>query len=970
MRRIHTLVIAILFATGPNALAQSEAGSAVLSGTVYDTTRAVVSGSRVTITNSATGLRRELQTTAAGFYTAVRLPAGVYTVTAEKPGFRAAAFNDIRLTVGASATLDIVLETGATAESVTVTGEAPLVESTRSSVSTTVDTRAIRDLPINGRNFLEFTTLAPGVVRDPRIGDLSFAGQRGPANSLLIDGMDANSAYWGQSVGRAGFRNPYSFSQDSVAEFQVLTNSFAPEIGRATGGVVNVITKSGTNELHGAAFWFFRDRVLNANNFFNNRAGIARQPYHYNQFGGNVGGPVMRNRLFFFANYDGQRNTSPNAVYVPVAVPSDEASQRALAEIAPKLAPYTTGANNNITTLKADWIANSANNVSVRYNLHRFLGKNAESPGPQSAFDHTGDTVLDTDSVTVGHTAVLNPSLVLDSRFLFLREHNPSTASGDGPEVVIRQGGITAFSFGRGNFLPRYTEQNKYGFVQTLTAVTGEHTLKFGYDLKFERATNLATNLFYGQYTFNSFADFANRRPASYAQALPGTGTSGGLTYPDRNEFAFFAQDSWRATSRLTLNYGLRYDLFLYRGNDVRNSDPALAALRLQTGIMPEDYGNIAGRFGFGYRLDRAGRIAVRGGIGTFYGSLAGLVNRTVQAQNGLNVQTFTLLGAAIPPYPSVLASTPTSGAPAPDIYVMDPGFKSPRTHQWNLNLEFTPASGYAITLGYLGVRGNNLTRIRDVNQYPTEIVNAQLSDGAPLTFWRRPGTAAPQRPYATFGRISLIESAADSTYHAGFVQLAKRYAQRFQVLASYTWSKVIDTAPYGTAFIPNSAAEDPNLVMDTLNPNADRGVGDAHIPHRFVASAVWDVAWGIQFSTITQLQSGRVFSARSNVDLNNDGNRFTDRSPGYGRNTLSAPATYNVDVRISKGVRLWMESLELRLMGEAFNVFNRANFTAIAQTPLNYNATTRVFAPNATFLSPTASADARILQLAARISF
>ncbi|MBC7924738.1 MAG: TonB-dependent receptor [Bryobacteraceae bacterium] len=965
----YLLPILILVFVRP-AEPQSEAGSGVLSGTVVDSSGQAVPGASIAITNTATGLGRALTTTGTGLYTAVRLPAGLYSISVGKPGFRSVIHSDIRLNVGAAATLDITLEPGTVTDSITVLADTATTEVGRSSVSTTIDTRAIRDLPINGRNFLDFTTLAPGVVRDPRVGDLSFAGQRGPANSILIDGMDGNSAYWGQSVGRAGFRNPYSFSQDSIAEFQVLTNSFAPEIGRATGGVVNVITKSGTNTLHGTAFWFFRDRVLNANTFFNNRAGISRQPYHYSQFGGNLGGPVIRNRLFFFANYDGQRNTSPNAVYLPVAAPADESSQRALVELAPRLTPYTTGADNNITTLKADWTANASNNLSLRYNRHRFKGRNAEFPGPQSAADHTGDTILDTDSVNLTHTAVLNPRIVLDNRFLFLREINPSTASGDGPEVVIRQGGVTALSFGRGNFLPRATEQAKYGIVQSLTGVTGGHTLKFGYDLKLERATNLATNLFYGQYTFNSFADFANRRPASYAQAIPGANTSGGLTYPDRNEFAFFAQDSWRATARLTLNYGARYDLFSYRGNDVRNPDPALAALSLQTGVMPTDYGNVAGRFGFGYRLDRAGHIALRGGIGSFYGSIAGLVPRTVQAQNGLNVQTFTLLGTAIPTYPTVLTTTPAAGIPASDIYVMDSGFRSPRTHQWNLNLEFTPAAGYAVTVGYLGLRGTHLTRVRDINQLPSESVTGQLADSGAVTFDRRPGVAAPQRPYPSFGRISLIESAADSTYHAGFVQVRRRYAQRFQVLASYTWSKVIDTAPYGTAFIPNSAAEDPNLVMDSLNPNADRGPGDAHIPHRLVASALWDTLYGLQISTVTSLQSGRVFSARSNVDLNNDGNRFTDRSPGYGRNTLTSPANYNVDVRVSRSFRLFREGFELRLIGEAFNVFNRANFTGIAQTPLNYTAATRLFVPNTTFLSPTASADPRILQLAARINF
>ena len=316
--------------------------------------------------------------------------------------------------------------------------------------------------------------------------------------------MDANSAFWGQSVGRTGFRNPYSFSQDAVQEFQVATNSYAAELGRATGGVINVLTKSGTNDLHGTGFWFFRDRALNANTFFNNRSGIDRQPYHFNQFGGNLGGPIRKNRLFFFYNYDGQRNTSPNPVFFPTAIPNDPLSQQGAAEIAHYLAPYVTGLRNDIQTAKVDWVARERNSLSVRYNLHRFLGRNFENPGSQSSEDHTGDSRINTDSVTAAHIWVLGSNGVLDQRFSYLREDNPSSVNGNGPETIVRQNGVTMIAFGRANFLPRFTEQSKYALVQTLSWNAGRHAWKFGHDFKFERAQQLNTNLFFGQYTFDS----------------------------------------------------------------------------------------------------------------------------------------------------------------------------------------------------------------------------------------------------------------------------------------------------------------------------------------------------------------------------------------------------------------------------------------------------------------------------------
>ncbi|MGH9667285.1 MAG: carboxypeptidase regulatory-like domain-containing protein, partial [Bryobacteraceae bacterium] len=326
LRLALTAVLASALAFG-----QSEIGGATLNGTVFDPSGAAVSGAKVTVDNTSTGLTRTTTTSQAGLYSFPGLPVGAYDLTVELQGFKAVKRTGIELSIGAVATVDLRLEIGTAAETVNVTGEVPVVETTRSQTSTVVNDQAVADLPINGRNFLDFTVLTPGVNRDPtRSGDLSFGGQRGTSNSLLVDGSDANNVFFGQSTGRAGTgRNPYSFSQDAVAEFQVNTNGYNAEIGRAGGGVINVVTKSGTNQFHGAAFEFFRDKALNANQWENNRRGIPRRNYHFNQFGGNIGGPVAKNKLFFFFDYDGQRNTTPNAVFLQVAPPSDALSQQA-----------------------------------------------------------------------------------------------------------------------------------------------------------------------------------------------------------------------------------------------------------------------------------------------------------------------------------------------------------------------------------------------------------------------------------------------------------------------------------------------------------------------------------------------------------------------------------------------------------------------------------------------------------------
>src|SRR5215471_10983156 len=280
-------------------LAQSEIGGATLNGAVTDPSNAIVAAAKVTVHNTATGLTRSMETTNAGLFSFNGLPAGSYDLTIEAPGFRSVARKDIPLTVGAVVTMDTKLEVGGITETISVAAEVPVIETERSNFATTVNTRSIVDLPVNGRNFIDFTVLTPGVVKDPtRGGDLAFGGQRGPNNALMVDGADSNNLFYGQAAGRTGFR-PYAFSQDAVQEFQVNASAFPAEVGRASGGVINVITRSGSNQFHGTAFEFFRDKCLNANTFTNNRIGAKKNPYHFNQFGGSLGGRVIKDKLFF-----------------------------------------------------------------------------------------------------------------------------------------------------------------------------------------------------------------------------------------------------------------------------------------------------------------------------------------------------------------------------------------------------------------------------------------------------------------------------------------------------------------------------------------------------------------------------------------------------------------------------------------------------------------------------------------------
>src|SRR5205807_704583 len=308
-------------------------------------------GAKLTATNDATVIKFEATTDSNGLFSFPVLPVGTYTIVVEHSGFTKLTQKNVTLTVGARLSLPLTLSVAGQALTVTVTSETAILETTRSQVSSTVNDVAIENLPTNGRNFINFALLTPGVTLDVRGGDISFAGQRGTLNSLIVDGSDNNNTFFGQSVGRTGSgRAPYQFSEDAVQEFQVNSNAYSAELGHAGGAVINVVTKSGTNDFHGAAFEFFRDRSLNANDPINIIKGLRKSPYHFNQFGGDVGGPIVREKLFFFFDYDGQRNTLPNLVFLPVTPPATPSAnqQTALSYLQARANSWIRTQNQNV----------------------------------------------------------------------------------------------------------------------------------------------------------------------------------------------------------------------------------------------------------------------------------------------------------------------------------------------------------------------------------------------------------------------------------------------------------------------------------------------------------------------------------------------------------------------------------------------------------------------------------------------
>jgi outer membrane receptor protein involved in Fe transport len=976
MTKSRYLLLGVFLLTSV-AFGQSSIGGATLNGTVTDPSGAAIAGAKVTANNASTGLTRTTATTEAGLYDFPNLPVGTYDLTIEKQGFSGVKRSGIQLSVGAVVTINAPLQIGTTQETVNVTAETPVVETTRSATTTTVTQQEVEDLPVNGRNILDVSLASPGVVKDPtRTGDYSFAGQRGTANSLLVDGSDANNVFFGQSTGRAGTgRSQYSFSQDAIQEFQVNTNSYGAEIGRAGGGVLNVITKSGTNDIHGTAFEFFRDKALNANKWENNRNKRPKPFYHFNQFGGNIGGPVIKNKVFFFFDYDGQRNTSPNTVFLQIAPPSDALSQQAAQSLQKYVVSYSQALNNDVYLGKVDWNIGGNQRLSVRYNANRFVGQNFENGGAASSVEHTGNSNVTTDNVAGNHTLTIGTASVLESRFVYTRDNEPGFANSAAPEAIIRQNSTTVLNIGRNNFSPRYTNAKTYQWAENFSHIMGGHSLKFGVDMDFQKIANFFPGNFSGSFTFNSYADFAANRPFSLTQAFAGAGTNGPLSQPNVNEYSFYAQDSWRVTDRLTLNYGVRYDIFKYAQPLIHNPDPGLAALHLDTAKINLDDNNLAPRFGFAYRLDDAGRMAIRGGYGVYYGRTPSILTGTAITNNGIQVQTYTLL-SNIPAYPNILSAPPTLNR-TPDIFLFAPDYVQPLTHQWSFNFERQVGRDIGVTIGYLGVRGEHLTRTRDINFLPEVPVQGTIAGVGPVTFYRHLGRLNPN-----FGRISVFDSGADSIYHGGFIQLTKRFSRDFQVQTSYTYSKVIDDAPDFTSVVIPS--DDPKNAQDTLQPNLERGLGIADVRHRFVFSGLWQINYanslqnrvlrallrGFELSSIATMQSGRPYTISVGGDPNNDGNTRSDRPPGVGRNTVEGPNFLVVDMRVTREIPLYAERVKMKLIFEAFNLTNRANYSSLLTGQYNFSAATNTFTPASGFLTPSTTFDARILQLAAKITF
>lgn len=1025
------LIIAACFLTlsrTPMILAQSQAAAASVEGTVYDPTEAVVPEVTVTALNQATGLTRTVKTDQRGRYVISLLPPGQYIITMLKEGFAEVKFEAVVLRVGDTVTLDGHLQpAGIREEAVVVAAEAiPVIEPSRTQPGTVIERSVINALPLNGRNWTELVLLTPGVTNADDFGNVSFAGVDRVFNNVQVDGADNNNAFYGEIRGRT--RAPFQFSQETVQEFRVANNNFSAEFGRAAGGIVNAITRSGTNEWHGSAFYYLRDDFFNANGWFNNANNIPRPPERRQQFGGNVGFPLIKDRLFFFLNYDQQVRNEPVSVILGARLETEIAAlspgERALAEQI--FRPLVRAVPRDFDQInffpRLDWTIHPNHNLSLTHNFQQFDSANGVFTTPTTTTNITGNAKNFTNSYTnvITLNSVLTPRLINEFRFNFVFDDTGDFANAP----LVPQISVSGFNLGGRTFLHsrpglefpgRFTFERRQQWINNFSIILSAHTIKAGLDINRVVDRNFFAENTSGSYSFGSVADFLRGIVSNYTQRFF---TQSPLVRQLTYDYGFYAQDTYRVNSRLTLYYGARYDRQTLP--DPITTNPLATLPRYfgdvnLTALLREDKNNVAPRVGFAFSPFSEGKTVIRGGYGIFYGRTPNLlINDVLTRNNAFSFNVF-VSGDQAPPFPppNAFAADPLNLASLPfqtlsqppggfnfadpfsDLTVFAPNRVDPYTQQANLEIEHQVFSHTSVSVAYLFTRGVHIARTRNLNITPPpagnlgiatiRVLNASGQVVQTMTIPRIGVTVTSLRPNPNFRQILVVESDANSIYHALALRVQRRFHRGFSLLASYTLSKTIDEV--------RNALGGFSDILDPFNIRLDRGLADLDQRHRLVISSVWEMPFfkhaehrfvrhvlgGWELSGIATFASGRPVTANiaggsTETDLNED-NVIGDRAPVFGRNTFTGPGRNQIDVSARKKIAL-AEKKTLEFVFQIFNLFNRPQFTGVQSNMFDSRRSggfaNRVFTltPRTDFLRPAFGLRARDLQFGLKVSF
>ena len=895
-RACAVVALSILILTIVMSAQDSATGG--IQGTVFDPAAGRIAQASVVVVNTNTGMRYTANTDSQGRFALELLPPGDYSARVEAQNMSPQVTPQLHVDVGAIADLEFHLKLASTEENVTVSASPTVVETQPSAVSTLLDERAVNDFPLNGRRFSDLALFSPGVTQDPRgltsatNGDLSFGGIRGFQNTILVDGGDYNNAFFAQGRGR--YRAPYQFSTEVVQEFRVSSNSYGAEQGRAGGAIVNVVTKSGSNHLHGSAFYYMRDSSFGASNPF-----LAFKPHNrQQQVGGTIGGPIKQNKVFFFAGFDQHIFHVPNVVEfldgssrvtpqpaTPSSTGDYEATDQALVfaaadQLSSLAGEYPAAQIGNSGYGKLDLNLTPHHQLGLRISTTRYWGANnvfldPASPVTYDSISNNGQEQVFTETGSLSLTSGLSQRLISHFRAQFSRDLQRSYSNSNDVLVKIP----TLFDgMGRSNILPRQTREHRLHLAETLSFEGSRHSLKFGGDglltwiYDFFPSQQSGEYLFYpikvDPYTFaplqgglqlSPLRAYAHEVPHYYLQKF-GSASS----HPDTNEYAAFAQDTMRVTNRLALNLGVRWDLQTFATKDLI-SDPLFPP----SGRVPFQPYNFAPRAGFAYSFGNSHPLVVRGGYGIFFVRIPQIYNSVIQTENGITDSEVFLNNTnyynqqVFPSYPYPLVSCPAD-APAcslpagftqgvtHEVSAFASNFVTPRVQQASLTLEKEVVDRTTVAISLLNVRGEHLIRALDVNLPPPVSLTYPIFDSTGSVFqngyytvdsfatWQfSPTLGCPWppcinplgRPIASLGAINEFQSAASSYYNGATLSINRRVARGTYLRLAYTYARAIDDGQDALV------AGQPATVENSYNPAAERGPSVTDQRQRLVAA-------------------------------------------------------------------------------------------------------------------------------------
>ena len=923
LRVVAAGVIAACGFAAPVAGGQTVA-SASVSGIVSDPS-GVLPGATVRLKNLETNEVREAAADERGRYRLLYVPVGRYELTATAPGFAPASV-PLTLTVGQTRDVPLVLTAAAATESVQITQHAPLVETTRTQSSDTIAPQEIASLPLNGRNYLDLALLVPNVTRTntrsaerfaetsavPGTG-ITIAGQRNIGNTFIVDGLSANDD-------AADLAGTY-YGQEVIREFQVITSGGAAEFGRASAGTINIVTQSGTNDVHGRLYGFFRGDALDARNAL----ATAADPLSQQQFGMTLGGPLAKDRTFGFANVE--RTQQDKTGYVTITPDSAAAVNAALDAFGyggPRVgsAGFPTGYDTTNVFGRLDHSGGKGTRVEARYSLYDVSSANARNVGGLN--DVSRGTPLEDIDQTAAVSMLWTPS---SSIFHEVRAQATRSRLDAPPNDVIgpavNVSGVA--SFGTSTTSPTGRDLDVVQVADTVTVQHGAHLIKGGGDLLYNRATILFPGPVQGLYTFTSLANLQRRVYQQYQQAFGNTSVR-----QSNPNIGLYVQDEWRPRAALTVTGGIRYDL-----QDL--PDP-----------IALDGDNVSPRLGVAW-APGAGRTVVRASGGLYFDRIPLRATANALQRDGITYQTAVLSFGqpGAPVFPRPLAAFPGDLLTA--ITSIDPHIQNGRTGQFGLQIERAVGRAASLTAGYTWLRGQGIIMSRNSNA-PTMTPAQAAALGIPNL----------GRPDGRFGNNNQYQSVGDSWYDGLTLAFSTRDAAWGRTRLSYTLSTSTDTA--GNAFF--------QTPQDNANIAAEKGPSDNDQRHRLVASGEFGggtsrwarLTAGVQLGYLFSWATGAPFNVVAGSDLNNDTTN-NDRPPGVGRNTGRLPDSSTLDLRLSRSFTLGRGN-RLELLAEAFNVLNHVNI-------LNVNNTFGVGpAPLPAFGQPTLAGDPRQMQLGARWSF